>query len=98
MPQMVKTLERRTCSKSAPFIYFALESMAILLVIYILTGGDIFSKYGLIMVFFGLFYPVLKLPIFVKRAFNCRRYQDTASATEGIRDTFVYTGYFREVD
>lgn len=67
--------EKRTCSKIAPFIYFALESMAILLVIYIVTGGDIVSKLGLILAIFGLLYPALKLPKFIRRVVQCRTYR-----------------------
>lgn len=66
--------ERRTCSKTAPFIHFFLESTAIVIFIYVVTLGDIFSRLGLILVVVGLVYPVAKLPVFVRRVAQCRRY------------------------
>ena len=59
---------RRTGSLMAPIKYFLLESTIVLLVVYMLTGGDIFSQHGLIMSILGLVYPLSKLPKFLKRA------------------------------
>ena len=69
------TTEKRTCSKSAPFVYFLLESSAIVLIIYIVTGGDLLSRFGLILMAMGLLYPALKLPKFLKRVVQCRGYR-----------------------
>ena len=38
------------------------------------TAGDIFSKFGLILTIMGLVYPALKLPTFIKRVVTCRNY------------------------
>ena len=70
----VKAEDRRTCSKTAPVLYFVLESLGILLLVYIVTGGDIFSRLGLILSIGGLVYPVYKLPTFLKRVDQCREY------------------------
>ena len=70
----VKAEDRRTCSKTAPLIYFFLESSSILLVVYIITVGDIFSRLGLILSIIGLVYPIYKLPTFLKRVDQCKQY------------------------
>ena len=70
----VKTAERRSCSKTTPLLYFVLESLGVILFVYIITGGDIFSRLGLILSIGGLVYPVYKLPTFLKRVDQCRRY------------------------
>ena len=59
---------------SAPYTYFFLESVAILMLVYIITGGDMVSKLGLILSIVGLVYPAMKLPTFVKRVVTCRSY------------------------
>jgi len=69
-----KAKERRTCSKKGPFIHFFLESTAIVIFVYVVTLGDIFSRLGLILVVVGLVYPVAKLPVFIRRVAQCRRY------------------------
>ena len=66
--------EKRSCSMSAPFTYFFLESVATLMLVYIITGGDMLSKLGLILSIVGLVYPAMKLPTFVKRVVTCKNY------------------------
>ena len=68
------TKERRSGSLRAPMKYFLLESVAILLVVYIMTGGDVISVHGLIMGAIGLAYPLSKLPKYMKRAETSNRY------------------------
>ncbi len=77
-----KAEDRRTCSKVAPLLYFVLESSGILLVVYIVTGGDIFSRVGLILSIVGLVYPVYKLPTFLKRVDQCRHYLEMQKRKE----------------
>ncbi len=74
MKNKQKGREKRSCSLSAPFIYFFLESMLIVILVYMVTAGDIFSKFGLILTIMGLVYPALKLPTFIKRVVTCRNY------------------------
>ena len=66
--------ERRNCSKTTPILYFVLESLGVILLVYIITGGDIFSRLGLILSIGGMVYPVYKLPTFLKRVDQCRHY------------------------
>ena len=70
----VKAEDRRTCSKKGPLLYFVLESLGILLFVYIITGGDIFGRLGIILSIVGLVYPMYKLPTFLKRVDQCRHY------------------------
>ena len=72
--EQVKAEDRRTCSKTPAFIYFVLESTGIILLVYIITGGDIFSRLGLILSVMGLVYPIYKLPVFLKRVDQCKRF------------------------
>ncbi len=67
--------EKRGCSIYAPFTYFFLESVAILMVVYIITGGEMISRLGIILSFMGLLYPAIKLPTFVKRVVTCRNFR-----------------------
>jgi len=59
---------------SAPYTYFFLESVAVLMLVYIITGGELLSKLGLILSIVGLVYPAMKLPTFVKRVLTCKNY------------------------
>ena len=70
----VKAEDRRTCSKTAPLLYFVLESLGILLFVYVITGGNIFGRLGIILSIVGLVYPIYKLPTFLKRVDQCKRY------------------------
>ena len=63
-----KSKERRSGSLVTPIVYFSLESLIILLVVYIMTGGSIFTEHGFVMSIVGLAYPLYKLPRYYKRA------------------------------
>jgi len=82
MRQQAKGEDRRTCSLLSPIFYYALEVSAILLLAYIFSGADLFSKHGLVMFIIGAAYPTMKLPLFLKRAKQCNRYKNVYKSTE----------------
>ena len=84
MREQVKAEDRRTCSKTPAFVYFMLESLGMLLLVYIVTGGDILSRLGLILSVLGLVYPVYKLPVFLKRVDQCKHYLKMQKKQKGL--------------
>ena len=74
MKQKLQSAERRTCSLVAPYIYFMLELSVVVLLTYIFTGGEPMSRHGLIILVIGAAYPALKLPTYLGRARQCKRY------------------------
>ena len=76
MRQQTKSADRRTCSLLSPIFYYTLEVSAVVLLAYIFSGADLFSKHGLVMFLIGVAYPTMKLPLFFKRAKQCNRYKN----------------------
>jgi len=48
----------------------------VVLLAYILSDMDLFSRLGLILLAIGASYPSIKLPGYVRRAKQCQRYQE----------------------
>ena len=69
---------RRGCSFLRPVMHFLLETIAIVIIAYIASGGSISGNLGFIIIVVGVGYSILKLPAFLNRVNRCKEMEARA--------------------